>query len=156
MLTKQNPQTYTKYKCIFAIYTNGHTHTYITHTQAHSQIYTHRSQSCTHFHNQTQAFTHRDMHLQVYHIKHRHIHTPTLKGIYSYKHLQVHSYKAPFEARTHTNLYTYMATTHIQCYIKHICSYHKHTHTISPSSLEPCVGGHIAGPHLWWVWAPDR
>lgn len=57
----------------------------------------------------------------------------------------------------HTHAYMYILTyTHMHTYIDTNTYILTYTHTISPSALEPWVGGHIAGPYLWWVWVPDR
>lgn len=89
---KTNPDIHKIQMCI-CVYANEQAHIYITHTQAHSQIHSQTTELHTltqsntdihlhkniyiklHTHHRELAQTQRDMHLQVYHIKHKHIHT---------------------------------------------------------------------------------
>lgn len=139
------------------IYTNDYTHRYIIHTgtltdhrvahihtlkRRHSLAQKHIHQ-ITHVSQGTGTNTERHAFAGVSHKTQAHpytdvIHTPTHKGICSYTYLQAHSYKTLLEARTHANLHTYIVITHTH-YIKHICSFHKHTPS-AQAHLSPVLG----------------
>lgn len=147
MLTRYNPphtHTHTQYKSVFACI-EMHTHTSHTHshtlTQTHSQ--TTESHTCTqvkhrhpfaqkHIHHITctqhrkLAQTYSDEHLQVYDIKHRHIHTQVSFLCHQLKaHRAIRSYRHTHtkHASEDTHELTRIVTTGTQCSsIKYTCS----------------------------------
>lgn len=159
MLTKQNPQTYTKYKMyICTIYKWIHTYIHHTHTGTLTDIHSQTTQLHTikhmhslaqniyiklHTHHRELAQTH--IHLQVYHIKHRHIHTQ-MSFIHQYlkAYTSIHTYRyTPIKhpsKRGHTQTYK-LISSQVTQQCSHICSYHKHTHTPSVQAhLSPVLG----------------